>query len=77
MIPVGAVVVVVVVTVTFIACEILDGTVTLDGCGVTTTSGETRLPSMLEKRFNPKHLLILWKNLKIDEINPETVATRP
>ena len=51
MIPVGAVVVVVVVTVTFTACEILAGTVTLDGCGVTTTSGETRLPSMLEKRI--------------------------
>ena len=51
MIPVGAVVVVVVVTVTFTACEILAGTVTLDGCGVTTTSGGTRLPSMLEKKI--------------------------
>ena len=54
MIPVVVVVFIVVVTVTFTACGILDGTVTLDDCGVTSTLGETRLSSILKKkRFNP------------------------
>ena len=50
MIPVVVVVFIVVVTVTFTACGILDGTVTLDDCGVTTVSGDKRLASILEKK---------------------------
>ena len=50
MIPVVVVVFIVVVTVTFTACGILDGTVTLDDCGVTSTLGETRLPRILKKK---------------------------
>ena len=77
MIPVVVVVFIVVVTVTFTACGILDGTVTLDDCGVTSTLGETRLPSILKKKNNPISSFILLENLKIFEINPETVVTRP
>ena len=64
MIPVVVVVFIVVVTVTFTACGILDGTVTLDDCGVTSTLGETRLPSILKKKIILYLLLFYWKTLK-------------